>query len=118
MRIDSTGKQALSRVTVQHSSKLLSLIQVELVTGRTHQIRVHCQAEGHEIAGDDKYGDPDFNRAMRKREPCLPRLSEHPVGTHQEAAATVHPPERSAPLSPQAPVRRLNSRERADGVGT
>jgi 23S rRNA pseudouridine955/2504/2580 synthase len=66
MRVDDSGKQALSRITVLHSGKLYSLIQVELVTGRTHQIRVHCQAEGHEIAGDDKYGDAGFNRAMRK----------------------------------------------------
>ena len=67
MRVDDAGKQALSRITALHSGKLFSLIQVELVTGRTHQIRVHCQAEGHEIAGDDKYGDTGFNRAMRKR---------------------------------------------------
>jgi 23S rRNA pseudouridine955/2504/2580 synthase len=56
----------LSRINLLHESELFSLIQVELVTGRTHQIRVHCQAEGHPIAGDDKYGDNEFNRAMRK----------------------------------------------------
>ena len=67
MRVDNSGKQALSRVRLLRSGALFSLIQVELVTGRTHQIRVHCQAEGHEIAGDDKYGDTEFNRAMRKR---------------------------------------------------
>jgi 23S rRNA pseudouridine955/2504/2580 synthase len=67
MRVDSGGKQALSRVRLLRSGALFSLIQVELVTGRTHQIRVHCQAEGHEIAGDAKYGDTEFNRAMRKR---------------------------------------------------
>ena len=67
MRVDSAGKQALSRFKLLHSGKLFSLIQVELVTGRTHQIRVHCQAEDHEIAGDDKYGDNEFNRAMRKQ---------------------------------------------------
>ncbi len=67
MRVDIAGKQALSRVKLLHNGRLFSQIQVELVTGRTHQIRVHCQAEGHEIAGDDKYGDIEFNRAMRKR---------------------------------------------------
>ena len=66
MRVDAAGKQALSRIKLLHVGKLFSLIQVELVTGRTHQIRVHCQAEGHPIAGDDKYGDTEFNRAMRK----------------------------------------------------
>jgi 23S rRNA pseudouridine955/2504/2580 synthase len=67
MRVDNTGKQALSRFKLLHSGNLFSLLQVELVTGRTHQIRVHCQAEGHEIAGDDKYGDAEFNKAMRKQ---------------------------------------------------
>ena len=66
MRVDAAGKQALSRIKLVHGGELFSLVQVELVTGRTHQIRVHCQAEGHPIAGDDKYGDTEFNRAMRK----------------------------------------------------
>ena len=66
MRVDAAGKQALSRIKLLHGGELFSLIQVELVTGRTHQIRVHCQAEGHPIAGDDKYGDSEFNSAMRK----------------------------------------------------
>jgi 23S rRNA pseudouridine955/2504/2580 synthase len=66
MRADAAGKQALSRIKLLHGSELFSLIQVELVTGRTHQIRVHCQVEGHPIAGDDKYGDSEFNRTMRK----------------------------------------------------
>ena len=67
MRVDSDGKAALSRVQLLQSGKQFSVIRVELITGRTHQIRVHCQAQGHEIAGDDKYGDAAFNRVMRKR---------------------------------------------------
>ncbi len=67
MRVDSAGKAALSRIRLLQSGKQFSVIRVELVTGRTHQIRVHCQAQGHEIAGDDKYGDAAFNRMMRKR---------------------------------------------------
>ena len=67
VRVDINGKPAISRVRILQGGKLFSIIQVGLVTGRTHQIRVHCQAQGHEIAGDDKYGDADFNRAMRKR---------------------------------------------------
>ena len=44
-----------------------SLLEATLDTGRTHQIRVSVQQRGHGIAGDDKYGKRDFNRAMRKR---------------------------------------------------
>ncbi len=75
VRVDSSGKEAFSRFKLVHGGKLFSLIQVELVTGRTHQIRVHCQAQGHEIAGDDKYGDAEFNRSMRKR--AIRRLMLH-----------------------------------------
>ena len=42
-----------------------TLVDIELFTGRTHQARVHAAHIGHPIAGDDKYGDREFNRAMR-----------------------------------------------------
>jgi 23S rRNA pseudouridine955/2504/2580 synthase len=38
---------------------------VTLITGRTHQIRVHAAHAGHPVAGDEKYGDPEFNRELR-----------------------------------------------------
>ena len=75
VRVDPAGKPALSRVELLRAAKLYSVIRVELVTGRTHQIRVHCQAAGHAIAGDDKYGDDDFNRSMRRRK--IRRLMLH-----------------------------------------
>ncbi|MCH9770011.1 MAG: RluA family pseudouridine synthase [Gammaproteobacteria bacterium] len=43
-----------------------TLVHVELITGRTHQIRVHATASGYPLAGDDKYGDSKFNAMMRK----------------------------------------------------
>jgi 23S rRNA pseudouridine955/2504/2580 synthase len=39
---------------------------VKLETGRTHQIRVHAAHAGHPIVGDQRYGDADMNRRMRK----------------------------------------------------
>lgn len=44
-----------------------TLLKAELKTGRTHQIRVHLAALKHPIAGDDKYGDFELNRALKKQ---------------------------------------------------
>jgi len=75
VQVDAEGKPAISRIRLLRGGKRYSVIQVELVTGRTHQIRVHCQAQGHAIAGDDKYGDSEFNRSMRQRR--IKRLMLH-----------------------------------------
>jgi 23S rRNA pseudouridine955/2504/2580 synthase len=44
-----------------------SLVEATLATGRTHQIRVHLAHLGFPIAGDDRYGDFEMNRALAKR---------------------------------------------------
>jgi len=44
-----------------------SLVEIELFTGRTHQIRVQMAAIGHPVLGDDKYGDREFNKRCRKK---------------------------------------------------
>ena len=57
-----------------------TLLEVTIKTGRTHQIRVHLAGEGHPIAGDDKYGDFELNRALQKSvdgSPVLKRMFLH-----------------------------------------
>ncbi|MBP8205831.1 MAG: RluA family pseudouridine synthase, partial [Giesbergeria sp.] len=44
----------------------MSLLEVTIKTGRTHQIRVHLASSGHPIAGDDKYGDFELNKRLQK----------------------------------------------------
>lgn len=44
----------------------LTLLEVTIKTGRTHQIRVHLAGEGHPIAGDDKYGDFELNKKLQR----------------------------------------------------
>lgn len=43
-----------------------TLINADLQTGKTHQIRIHCQHLGYPIAGDEKYGDFELNRQLQK----------------------------------------------------
>ncbi len=64
---DAGGQKALTRITQVDSGEDFSRLTLQILTGRTHQIRVHCQFEGHEIAGDSKYGDAKFNTLMKKR---------------------------------------------------
>lgn len=45
----------------------MSLLEVTIKTGRTHQIRVHLSSQSHPIVGDDKYGDFDLNRRVQKQ---------------------------------------------------
>jgi 23S rRNA pseudouridine955/2504/2580 synthase len=97
VRVSEDGKPSLSIFTPLTLYKGCSLMQVKLVTGRTHQVRVHAQHSGHPIAGDDKYGDAIFNREMAGR--GLKRLFLHAAELHFTLPehGTVHV---EAPLEP------------------
>ncbi|MCM1131009.1 MAG: RluA family pseudouridine synthase [Roseburia sp.] len=56
MAVSKTGKQAITHFTVLKRFKDFTLIECELETGRTHQIRVHMNYIGHPIVGDKVYG--------------------------------------------------------------
>jgi len=61
------GMEAVTRVKVLDSTDSLSVLQLRLMTGRTHQIRVHLAHAGFPVLGDDKYGDFEFNRALARQ---------------------------------------------------
>jgi len=63
-QVADTVIQSMS--SFQRNGVVYSYLNILLKTGRTHQIRVHCQSVGHEIAGDTKYGDREFNRQLKQ----------------------------------------------------
>ena len=59
------GKNAETVYRVEKRFKEYTLLDVTLLTGRTHQIRVHMSYDGHPIVGDSKYGNFEANRIFK-----------------------------------------------------
>ena len=113
-RDDPAGMKSITLVKVRQRSAPstspaapppFSLLEVTIKTGRTHQIRVHLAAEGMPIAGDDKYGVFELNKALEKTRPVpLKRMFLHAWAlqfNHPVSAERVHlrcplPPELQA----------------------
>jgi 23S rRNA pseudouridine955/2504/2580 synthase/23S rRNA pseudouridine1911/1915/1917 synthase len=89
MVIHRNGKPSVTDYEVIEAYKSFSLLQFQLHTGRTHQIRVHCKNMGHPLACDDLYGDgkPVLLSSLKKKyklgkhdeveRPMLNRLALH-----------------------------------------
>jgi 23S rRNA pseudouridine955/2504/2580 synthase len=75
---------------------MLTLVEAELITGRTHQIRVHAGHLGTPLAGDPKYGDETANRALKAR--GLSRLFLHASALSFQLAGADRPHRVEAPL--------------------
>ncbi|SNC58655.1 23S rRNA pseudouridine(955/2504/2580) synthase RluC [Sodalis endosymbiont of Henestaris halophilus] len=83
VRVSNDGKPSETRFKVEERFTLATLVRASLVTGRTHQIRVHAQYAGHPIAFDDRYGDS--GRFKQKLKECgLNRLFLHAVALRFE----------------------------------
>jgi 23S rRNA pseudouridine955/2504/2580 synthase len=65
VKVDVDGKASVTHFKIMQTFQQSTLLDIRLETGRTHQIRVHCQFLGQAIAGDSKYGDSLFNQDMR-----------------------------------------------------
>ena len=95
------GRPARTRYRVLASGPGVSLLSIELLTGRTHQIRVHCKAVGRPLVGDPTYGE---NR-WRGLAPTLRRpLREYPRPALHAWKLTLPALPGTAPTSCTAPV--------------
>ena len=65
--VSSDGKDALTKYKVLEHIGDYTLLEVELLTGRTHQIRVHLSSIAHPVIGDSKYGDYALNKEIEDK---------------------------------------------------
>ncbi|WP_440874258.1 23S rRNA pseudouridine(955/2504/2580) synthase RluC [Thalassotalea sp. PLHSN55] len=92
------GKESETRYKVLQHYADCTLVRAFPVTGRTHQIRVHCQCKGHPIAGDPKYGHEDFDHELKSK--GLKRLFLHAASIEFTHPLTEQRIKVEAPLEP------------------
>jgi 23S rRNA pseudouridine1911/1915/1917 synthase len=95
-RVREGGKQALTRLRVVERRGRRTLVELEPLTGRTNQLRIHCAHAGHAIVGDRLYGGDEHARL------CLhaSRLAlRHPATNERLEFSSPLPPEVAAALS-------------------
>ena len=99
VRVADSGKESRSSFRlIETVGRTASLLEVAIETGRTHQIRVHAAHLGHPVAGDERYGDPRFNSALRAHGLRRMFLHSHSLSfvwpdTGEEFSASVPLPE-------------------------
>lgn len=96
VRVAAGGKAAESRFRPVSRFARATLVEVTILTGRTHQIRVHAAHIGHPVAGDEKYGDRDANKLFRTL--GLKRMFLHAHSLNFSHPASGEPVAASAPL--------------------
>ena len=99
VNVSDTGKPSETRYRVLERFSNATLVEASPITGRTHQIRVHCLHAGHPIACDSKYGDSEFDNEMQKK--GLNRLFLHAASIRLLHPQTEEPVTFNAPLDTQ-----------------
>jgi 23S rRNA pseudouridine955/2504/2580 synthase len=97
VRVAPAGKTSVSVFKpVQFFGSTATLMEVDIPTGRTHQIRVHAAFAGHPLLGDDKYGDRDRNVEFKRH--GLKRIFLHAQSVAFDWPGSQVPFHASAPL--------------------
>jgi 23S rRNA pseudouridine955/2504/2580 synthase len=102
--VQADGMASHTVFTLLRKYDNFALLEAELKTGRTHQIRVHLASSGFPIAGDDKYGDFALNKALQKSDSTRGALKRMFLHAHQ--ISFTHPETGkmmtlNAPLAPE-----------------
>jgi 23S rRNA pseudouridine955/2504/2580 synthase len=101
--VDESGDKACTKFQVIQCYKSgysnFTLVQAQILTGRTHQIRVHTSANKFPIAGDDRYGNFEMNKQLARH--GLKRMFLHAARLQLVHPATNEPIVLEAPLAPE-----------------
>jgi 23S rRNA pseudouridine955/2504/2580 synthase len=101
VRVQADGMESHTVFNLIQRYGPFALLEAELKTGRTHQIRVHLASSGFAIAGDDKYGDFALNRDLQKADGERAPLKRMFLHAHQ--ITFIHP-ETGKPVTLNAPL--------------
>ena len=109
VRIDPKGKQAITRYRTLENFRIASWLEVELVTGRTHQIRVHLSHIGYPLLVDSLYGNREgfFLSALKRKYQLKKYTEEQPLISRQTLHAArirFEDPTSYEPLDFEAPL--------------
>ena len=102
--VQAGGQEAHTVFNLLRKWQDFALLEAELKTGRTHQIRVHLASSGFPIAGDEKYGDFGLNKQLQKANDtrgALKRMFLHAYRITFQHPETGKPMTLTAPLPPE-----------------
>jgi 23S rRNA pseudouridine955/2504/2580 synthase len=102
--VQAGGQEAHTVFNLLRKWESFALLEAELKTGRTHQIRVHLASSGFPIAGDEKYGDFALNKQLQKANDtrgALKRMFLHAYRITFQHPETGKPMTLTAPLPPE-----------------
>ena len=101
VRVQADGQPSHTVFNLVRRYGDFALLEAELKTGRTHQIRVHLASTGFPIIGDDKYGDFGLNKSLQKAEGA--RIAFKRMFLHAWQLTFTHP-DTGKPVALKAPL--------------